>query len=200
MDKDAALAELREKLLNCQACPLGETRQNLVFGKGSPDADILFIGEGPGADEDKQGLPFVGRAGKLLDQIIEAASLPWEAIYISNVVKCRPPENRLPSPEETDRCKVYLRQQLKIIEPKLIICLGAHATQLVVDPKAKITQIRGKWVSKGRFLIMPTFHPAALLRDSSKKAPVWQDMQEVRDTYRRLKGLLPLKEEAWPPQ
>jgi DNA polymerase len=185
MNKAALLADLENKMMNCRQCSLGETRQKLVFGKGSPEAEIFFIGEGPGADEDKQGIPFVGRAGQLLDKIIAAAALPPESVYIANVVKCRPPGNRLPSAAETDTCKVYLREQLKIINPRIIVCLGAHAARLIFGADAKITQIRGKWLKKGRFMIMPTFHPAALLRDSSKKAPVWEDMKAVRDCYRR---------------
>ncbi len=188
MSKALALQQLYKSLENCRACPLGETRQNLVFGKGSPNALIMFIGEGPGADEDKLGQPFVGRAGQLLDQILEAAQLPWEDIYIANVVKCRPPKNRLPQPEEIAACKVYLREQLRIIKPKIIVCLGALATQLVIDPKAKITKVRGIWVEKGAFKIMPTFHPAALLRDGSRKRSVWEDMQQVREAYLKIKS------------
>lgn len=178
-------------MANCQDCPLGKTRHKLVFGKGSPTALIMLIGEGPGADEDRLGLPFVGRAGQLLDKILAAAQLPMEDVYIANVVKCRPPGNRLPNPAETAACRVYLREQLRIIQPKIIVCLGAAATQLVVDPRAKITKLRGQWVQKGEFRIMPTFHPAALLRDESKKRPVWEDMQQVRDAYFQIKGILP---------
>lgn len=197
MDKVSAMEELESRISGCKACPLGDTRQNLVFGKGNPQAALLFIGEGPGGDEDKQGQPFVGRAGQLLDRIIEAAELPWEDIYITNVVKCRPPQNRLPAPAEVEICKSHLREQLRIIQPQFIICLGALAARVVVDPKAKITQIRGKWVEKGAFRIMPTFHPAALLRDPAKKRPVWEDMQQVRDAYRLLKA--DSSKISWPP-
>ena len=201
MDKQASLTALHKQMANCQNCALGATRTNLVFGKGNPAAGILFIGEGPGAEEDQQGLPFVGRAGRLLDQLIAESGLPTEEIYIANVVKCRPPGNRLPLPEETEACKVYLREQLKIIAPKIIICLGAHATQLVIDPKAKITQMRGRFVQKGRFIIMPTFHPAALLRDPAKKIPVHQDLQAVYQAYLQITGRNNLKkDQSWPPK
>ena len=189
--KAEALRALEQSMANCQDCPLGKTRHKLVFGKGSPTALIMLIGEGPGADEDRLGLPFVGRAGQLLDKILAAAQLPMEDGEIANVVKCRPPGNRLPNPAETAACRVYLREQLRIIQPKIIVCLGAAATQLVVDPRAKITKLRGRWVQKGEFRIMPTFHPAALLRDESKKRPVWEDMQQVRDAYFQIKGILP---------
>ncbi|MGI5892124.1 MAG: uracil-DNA glycosylase [Bacillota bacterium] len=191
------LRSLEENLHTCQQCPLGTTRQNIVFGKGSLRADIMLIGEGPGADEDKLGQPFVGKAGQLLDKILEAAQLPPDDIYICNVVKCRPPGNRMPAYEEVEACKPFLRQQIKFIAPKIIICLGALAAQVLIDPEAKITKIRGNWVEKGSLMIMPTFHPAALLRDEAKKRPVWQDMQAVRDYYRQLKGIS--KEETWPP-
>lgn len=184
------LIKLEEDLKNCQACPLGSTRTNMVFGKGGDSATVMLVGEGPGADEDRQGVPFVGRAGQLLDKILEAAELPPEDIYIANVVKCRPPQNRQPRPEEIVVCKAFLREQIKIIAPKIIVCLGAVSTQLLVSPEARITKTRGQWVKKGAFLIMPTFHPAALLRDVSKKKDVWQDMQAVRDEYRRIKGIM----------
>lgn len=191
------LAELEQKLQHCDSCPLGTTRKHMVFGKGSLSATIMFIGEGPGADEDAQGIPFVGRAGQLLDKIVAAAELPWDDIYVCNVVKCRPPGNRLPLPNEVEACKPFLREQVRVIHPKIIVCLGALATQVLVRPNARITRDRGQWVTKGSFRIMPTFHPAALLRDESKKRPVWEDMQQVRDEYRRIKGLLP--KQTWPP-
>jgi uracil-DNA glycosylase family 4 len=188
---------LEQSLKDCQLCPLAATRQHMVFGKGSLHADIMLIGEGPGADEDAQGQPFVGKAGQLLDKILEAAELPPDDIYICNVVKCRPPGNRLPQPPEVEACKPFLRQQIKFIAPKIIVCLGALAAQVLISPDARITKIRGNWIGKGPLMIMPTFHPAALLRDESKKRPVWLDMQAVRDYYHRIKGIA--KEESWPP-
>ncbi len=189
------LTELAQSLTGCKRCVLGETRTNLVFGRGSETATVLFMGEGPGADEDKQGVPFVGRAGQLLDRIIEAAELPADDIYICNVVKCRPPGNRLPAPPEIAACAPFWQKQLELIRPAIIVCLGAVATQTLVDPRAKITQVRGIWVEKDGYKIMPTFHPAALLRDESKKRPVWEDMKKVRDLYFTFKS----GRELWPP-
>ncbi|MGI6362016.1 MAG: uracil-DNA glycosylase [Bacillota bacterium] len=191
------LKRLAEQLQNCKKCSLSEKRQHMVFGKGSLRADIMFIGEGPGADEDRLGRPFVGRAGQLLDHLMEAAELPPHDIYICNVVKCRPPGNRLPQEAEIEACKPFLRQQIKYIAPKIIVCLGSLAAQVVIDPEARITKIRGQWLKKGPFHIMPTFHPAALLRDESKKREVYSDMRTVRDHYRKLKGFK--LEETWPP-
>ncbi len=181
-----ALEQLKEQIGDCQLCDLATGRQHIVIGRGAPAARIMLIGEGPGAGEDKQGLPFVGRAGQLLDKILAAAELPTEDTYICNVVKCRPPNNRLPLPEEVLVCKAFLRKQIKIVYPQIIVCLGALATQVLVDKQAKITRVRGQWLKKGAFWIMPTFHPAALLRDENKKRLVWLDMQEVRDKYRQL--------------
>ena len=182
------LTELETYLRECNSCGLAEGRTNMVFGRGYPRANILFIGEGPGADEDKQGKPFVGKAGQLLDKIIAAAQLPKDDIYIANVVKCRPPGNRLPLPDEVSACKPFLIRQIQIIKPKIIVCLGALATQMMISPEAKITRVRGSWVQKGSFLLMPTFHPAALLRDESKKRPVWEDMKNVKNKYLELCG------------
>jgi len=189
------LTELAQSMEGCRRCVLGETRTNIVFGRGSENATVLFFGEGPGADEDKQGKPFVGRAGQLLDKIIEAAELPSDDIYICNVVKCRPPSNRLPAPPEIAACSGFWQKQFELIHPSIIVCLGAVATQTLIDPRAKITQVRGIWVEKDGCRIMPTFHPAALLRDESKKRPVWEDMKKVRDLYFALqKG-----RDIWPP-
>jgi DNA polymerase len=146
----------------------------------------MMVGEGPGADEDRLGQPFVGRAGQLLDKIIAAAEFAPADIYIANVVKCRPPGNRLPNAMEVLACKWILREQIRIAHPKIIVALGALATQLLIDPEARITRDRGIWVKKGAFWIMPTFHPAALLRDESKKRLVWQDMQAVQIRYKEL--------------
>jgi len=161
----------------------------------------MLIGEGPGADEDRQGLPFVGRAGQLLDRILAAAQLPPDDTFICNVVKCRPPDNRLPNSVEVEACKPHLREQIRLIRPQIIVCLGALASQVLIGPEARITRDRGRWLQKGSMMIMPTFHPAALLRDESKKRPVWEDMQAVRDQYRTL-----LRQESgepagktWPP-
>lgn len=182
------LIALEESLQSCQSCPLGATRHNLVFGRGSEEADIVFIGEGPGEQEDIQGSPFVGRAGQLLDKIIAAAGLTEEDYYICNIVKCRPPGNRVPAPEEVRACLGYLRQQVAYVRPKIMVLLGASAGKAIIDPKLAITKARGKWVKMGNFLVMPTFHPAALLRDPQKKIPVWEDFQEIKRVYDQIKA------------
>ena len=181
-----ALRELKEKTASCRRCKLREGCSQVVFGEGSPDALLMLIGEGPGRDEDKLGRPFVGRAGKLLDKILEAAGFQREETYIANVVKCRPSQNRTPLPEEIQACYSHLQEQINIIRPKIIVCLGAMSAKTLVDPRAQITKIRGKWVEWQGIQIMPTFHPAALLRDPQKKKLVWQDFQEVEREYKRL--------------
>lgn len=182
------LKNLEQKLKSCTGCALGHTRTNLVFGKGSLTATVMFIGEGPGQQEDLQGKPFVGKAGQLLDRIIAATELPPEHVYICNVVKCRPPGNRLPNPEEVAACIPFLREQVRWIRPKIIVCLGSLATKIIVSPNARITRDRGQWVQKGAFKIMPTFHPAALLRDPNKKRLVWEDMKKVREEFMQIVG------------
>lgn len=182
------LIALEKQLQSCQSCPLGTTRHNLVFGRGSEEADIVFIGEGPGEQEDLQGSPFVGRAGQLLDKIIDAAGLTEEDYYICNIVKCRPPGNRVPAPEEVKACIPYLRQQIAYTQPKIMVLLGASAAKAIIDPRIAITKARGKWVKMGDFLVMPTFHPAALLRDPQKKIPVWDDFREIKRVYDEMKA------------
>lgn len=152
----------------------------MVFGDGLEDADIMLVGEGPGQSEDEIGLPFVGRAGQLLDRILEATGISRPQVYITNVVKCRPPGNRLPNPNEIAACRGYLEAQIRLVKPRIMICLGALATQTLVDGKAKITQVRGKWFVRSGIMIMPTFHPAALLRNESLKRPVWEDFKQIR--------------------
>jgi DNA polymerase len=169
----------------CLRCRLRETAGAIVFGEGNPEAELMFVGEGPGAEEDRLGRPFVGAAGQLLDKILEAAEISRGEVYITNVVKCRPPGNRLPVREEVEACLPHLRQQIALIRPRIIVCLGSLATQALVDPKAKITQVRGTWFERDGIHLMPTFHPAALLRDPSRKRPVWEDIKKVRDAYRK---------------
>ena len=181
-----ALRRLEQKTLGCRRCGLREGCSQVVFGEGSPDALLMLVGEGPGADEDRLGRPFVGRAGQLLDKILEAAGFQREEVYIGNVVKCRPPKNRIPLPEEINACYPHLQEQIHIIRPKIIVCLGAMSAKTLVDPRAQITKIRGKWVEKQEIRIMPTFHPAALLRDPQKKKLVWQDFQQVEREYKEL--------------
>jgi len=171
---------------NCQKCRLRDTCRQIVFGDGNIDADILFIGEGPGKDEDEQGIPFVGRAGQLLNKILEAAQFDRSEVFITNVVKCRPPGNRLPNPDEVKECRNYLEAQIRIINPRIVVCLGAMACQTVIDPKAKISQTRGRWFTRNGIMIMATYHPAALLRNEQYKRPTWEDFKLIRDEYKKL--------------
>ena len=167
----------------CKKCRLWETRTNVVVGDGNRNADIMFIGEGPGRDEDLSGRPFVGRAGQLLDKMIGAIGFRREEVYIANVVKCRPPNNRTPEESEADACLPYLRVQFALIRPKIIVCLGATAAKYIYDPNVRITRDRGVWKDKKGVWILPTYHPAALLRDESKKREAWEDMQKLKQKY-----------------
>lgn len=182
-DKRGKLLEFKGQSMTCQRCPLHGQCTQVVFGEGNPDARLMLIGEGPGGDEDTQGRPFVGLAGQLLDKILQAAEIPREEVYISNVVKCRPPYNRKPLPGEMKVCLSILAGELLIIRPQLIVLLGSTALQGVVDPKASITRQRGKWMEVAGFRLLPTYHPGALLRDESKKRDVWEDFKEVRRVF-----------------
>ncbi|MGI5840103.1 MAG: uracil-DNA glycosylase [bacterium] len=179
-DGEATLAAVAARARDCRVCRLRAGCRGVVFGEGSPIARLLFVGEGPGEMEDRLGRPFVGKAGQLLDKILAAAGFERDAVYITNVVKCRPPANRLPLPDEVAACLPLLKQQIGIINPDIVVCLGALATQTLLDPKARITKVRGRLVEKGGRKILPTFHPAALLRDESKKRPVWEDFKLLR--------------------
>jgi uracil-DNA glycosylase family 4 len=164
---------------DCTRCKLHRGRTKLVFGDGNPNADLVFVGEGPGRDEDAQGLPFVGRAGKLLTQMIEAMGLQRQDVYICNVVKCRPPENRAPERDEVDTCSPFLLRQLDAISPKVIVCLGSVAAQTLLETNRGISHFRGEWLDfRGRKL-MATYHPAYLLRNPNAKGEVWKDLQKV---------------------
>lgn len=175
-----SLLKIRDDLGECTRCKLHTTRNKIVFGDGSAKADLVFVGEGPGRDEDAQGLPFVGRAGKLLTQMIEAMGLQRKDVYICNVVKCRPPENRLPEPDEIKTCSPYLLRQLDAIDPKVIVCLGACSAQTLLETNRGISHFRGQWLDfRGRKL-MATYHPAYLLRNPAAKADVWKDLQKVK--------------------
>lgn len=182
------LEELAQVVTACRRCRLRDGCRQVVFGEGHPQADIMLIGEGPGQAEDEAGRPFVGKAGQLLDNILTAAGLSRSEVFIGNVVKCRPPGNRLPLPDEVKTCQPYVRAQLRIIKPKIVICLGALAAQTLIDPGLRITRDRGQWVIKDGLEIMPTFHPAALLRDPRRKRPVWEDFQAVIERYKKLRG------------
>jgi uracil-DNA glycosylase len=176
---DDSLLRIRTDLGECTRCKLHKTRNKIVFGDGSPKAELVFVGEGPGHDEDVQGLPFVGRAGKLLTQMIEAMGLQRKDVYICNVVKCRPPENRLPEKDEVTPCSPFLLRQLDAINPKVIVALGACAAQTLLETTRGISQFRGQWLEfRGRKL-MATYHPAYLLRNPSAKSEVWKDLQKV---------------------
>ena len=173
------LLKVREDLGECTRCKLHSTRHTIVFGDGSPKAELVFVGEGPGADEDAQGLPFVGRAGKLLTQMIEAMGLQRKDVYICNVVKCRPPGNRQPEEDEVSTCSPFLFRQIDVIAPKVIVCLGAVAAKTLLQTNRGISQFRGEWLEfRGRKLLA-TYHPAYLLRNPPAKSEVWKDLQKV---------------------
>ncbi len=176
---DDTLPKIREDLGECTRCKLHRARHKIVFGDGNPKAELVFVGEGPGADEDAQGLPFVGRAGKLLTQMIEAMGLQRKDVYICNVVKCRPPENRQPDEDEVSTCSPFLFRQIDAIAPKVIVCLGAVAAKTLLQTNRGISQFRGEWLEfRGRKLLA-TYHPAYLLRNPPAKSEVWKDLQKV---------------------
>jgi uracil-DNA glycosylase family 4 len=173
------LERIREDLGECTRCRLHLQRNKIVFGAGNPRAELVFVGEGPGHDEDVQGLPFVGRAGKLLTQMIEAMGLKREDVYICNVVKCRPPENRKPEDDEVATCSPYLYRQLDVIAPKAIVCLGGTAAQALLKTKDSISRFRGTWFDFRNTKLLATYHPAYLLRNPAAKSEVWKDLQKV---------------------
>jgi uracil-DNA glycosylase len=174
-----ALLAVREELGECTRCKLGRARTRLVFGVGDPAAELMFVGEGPGADEDRQGEPFVGRAGQLLTKMIEAMGYRRGEVYIANVVKCRPPENRNPEPDEMDACEPFLRAQIAAIRPKVIVALGKVAVQALLRETSPISRLRGRWFDYEGVRLMPTFHPAYLLRSPDEKRKAWEDLQLV---------------------
>lgn len=178
------LEALLEEAKACRKCDLRMQAKQVVFGEGDYRSGLMFVGEGPGAHEDELGRPFVGAAGQLLDRILEAAGFKREGVYITNVVKCRPPGNRFPTAEEVETCKPFLEAQINIIKPKVVVCLGALATRTLIAPEARITRLRGQWIEKNGIHFLPTYHPAALLRDPAKKRPVWEDFKSLRDYYR----------------
>lgn len=173
------LAPVKKEVFSCRRCPLHKTKSNYVFSDGDPGARLMFIGEAPGEDEDIQGVPFVGRAGQLLTKMIEAMDLRRQDVYICNVIKCRPPENRPPLPEEVAACKGYLLKQIDIISPKVICCLGKHATEALLDTEVFITKIRGKEFDFNGITLIPTYHPAYLLRNPPAKKEVWKDLKKI---------------------
>lgn len=179
----SSLQAHHDAICQCQNCPLGKTRNKFVYGVGSPKAKIIFIGEAPGADEDRIGEPFVGRAGQLLDKILAAIDLDRTTVYIANILKCRPPNNRDPLPDEMEQCFPYLKEQIRIIRPKLLCALGRISGQALLATSTPIGKLRGQWHSYEGVPLMVTYHPAALLRNPAWKKETWEDMQRLRARY-----------------
>lgn len=175
--------ELEKSIEGCKKCKLCSGRNNIVFGEGNKDADIMFIGEGPGADEDTQGLPFVGKAGQLMNKAFQGLGIKKKEVYIANIVKCRPPFNRVPEEDEAQACLDYLRNQVMLVKPKIIVLLGSTALKNILGKDYGITSARGNWIEQKGIQYMPTWHPAALLRDESKKVEFWKDLKEVMKKY-----------------
>ena len=173
------LSELEQIVTACVKCRLAKSRTQVVYGVGSPNADLMFIGEAPGRDEDIQGKPFVGRAGQLLTDIIKAMKLTRDDVYIANVIKCRPPENRNPEQDELDACRPHIRRQIEIIRPKVIVTLGRFALQSLMEKGYAVSSVRGQWLDYNGIRVMPTYHPAYLLRTPAAKKDVWADMKKV---------------------
>ena len=180
--------ELEERCRSCTGCELHKTKTNTVFGCGDRKATLMFVGEAPGESEDLSGIPFVGRAGKLFDQYLEAVGIPRESVYIANILKCRPPKNRDPLPAEEDVCIEHLREQVRLIRPKLIVCLGRIAAMRLIKPDFKITKEHGVWVKKGAFEICAVYHPSLLLRDPRRKEEMLTDMKAVKAKLDGLSG------------
>ena len=184
--KDESLFAISLSIKNCQRCKLSKTRTNIVFGKGSENAGLMLVGEAPGANEDKQGEPFVGRAGLLLTKILKAINLERDEIYIGNIIKCRPPNNRNPENDEIKACYPFLERQIKTIKPKVICTLGSFASQTLLKTKTPISKLRGKFYDYNGIKLMPTYHPAYLLRDPNKKRDVWEDVQLIQKELKAL--------------
>ena len=179
--------ELKLSCENCKRCPLGETRTKLVFGTGNREAKLMFVGEAPGGEEDKTGVPFVGAAGKLFDKYLEAVGIDRNEVYIANILKCRPPKNRDPLPEEQDVCIDYLREQVRLIKPKMIVCLGRISAMRLISPDYRITKEHGTWVKKGQYDMTAVYHPSLLLRDACRRDEMLADMMEVARRYSEIK-------------
>jgi uracil-DNA glycosylase len=175
------LEEIRRELGDCRRCKLHRTRRTLVFGEGNEEAKLMFVGEGPGYDEDVQGRPFVGRAGQLLTKIIQSIHLQREEVYITNIIKCRPPQNRNPEPDEIECCHPFLLKQIRTIQPQIICALGTFAAQTLLKTDAKISALRGRFYDLAGMKVLPTYHPAYLLRNPERKREVWEDMKKVSE-------------------
>lgn len=178
--------ELEQSIINCNKCKLCTNRTNIVFGEGNKETKVMFVGEGPGADEDREGLPFVGKAGQLMNKALEGLGIKREGLYIANIVKCRPPSNRVPEDDEADACLNYLRNQVILIKPKIIVLLGSTALKNILGKEYGITTSRGKWIERKGIYYMPTWHPAALLRDENKKIEFWNDLKEVKNKMEQI--------------
>ena len=181
-------ASLMEAIASCEKCRLCEHRSNVVPGEGNPNAALMFIGEGPGQEEDRLGRPFVGRSGELLTRMIHAIGLERSEVYICNIVKCRPPQNRNPEPDEAAACLDYLRGQFALVRPKVVVLLGKVACQYTIKDQVFITRDHGRWFEQKGTWFMPTYHPSALLRDPSKKRDAWEDFQKIREKLNELEG------------
>ena len=175
------LEEVRKELGDCKRCKLHRARRTIVFGEGNESAKLMFIGDGPGYDEDVQGRPFVGRAGQLLTKIIQSINLPREEVYITNIVKCRPPQNRNPEPDEIQSCHPFLMKQIRMIQPKIICALGTFSAQTLLKTDIKITALRGRFYDIEGTKVIPTYHPAFLLRNPERKREVWEDMKKIAE-------------------
>jgi len=171
--------DLEKSIINCNKCKLCQERTNIVFAEGNKEADIMLIGEGPGADEDREGYPFVGKAGQLMNKAFDGLNIERSKLYIANIVKCRPPKNRVPEDDEATACLDYLRNQVLLVKPKIIVLLGSTALKNILGQEYGITTSRGKWIERKQIIYMPTWHPAALLRDEAKKIEFWKDLKEV---------------------
>ena len=180
MNHTDSWSQLFKDCQECGACELHKTRTNCVFGTGNTSADILFVGEAPGENEDKTGTPFVGRAGQLLDKFLFAVDIPREDVYIANILKCRPPKNRDPLPAEEDACIEFLRRQVRLLQPKIIVCLGRISAMRLIKPDFKITKEHGEWFERGNFIITAVYHPALLLRDPRRKEEMLADMKKIK--------------------
>ena len=182
---------LAQEVFSCERCRLCQTRTNVVLGEGDLHAPLMFIGEGPGQQEDLSGRPFVGAAGQLLDRMLAAIGMTRAQVYICNIVKCRPPNNRVPEPDERAACMDYLRQQVALVRPKVIVCLGSTPARALLGDQMRITRDRGVWQLKKGVWFMPTYHPAALLRDADKKRPAWEDFKAIREKLGELGAFNP---------
>jgi uracil-DNA glycosylase family 4 len=182
----STVQELDAMIHECRKCPLGDTRTNFVFGVGDPRATLMVIGEAPGAEEDAQGEPFVGKAGQLLNKILEAINFRREEVYICNILKCRPPNNRKPHPEESESCLPYLRKQIELVDPRVILCLGLTAVENLLGTRESLSQLRGRVLSYEGIPLLVTYHPAALLRNPNWKRPTWEDVQALRKLHDEL--------------